>query len=293
MGMKEMEQWLQMEKVDPNSQFATLVRSIYSQESGAGKNTGKSNAGATGHMQLMPGTFAANSDKGWDINNPEHNARAGIRYLGEMFKLAKGDPYLAAVGYYGGPGGMQKARQGIAVYNPRPEGKNDPNTLQYAQQIMNRMQGAKGGTPVAPAPVNDNPMKAMAVVDKVVPYVGLANKNIQGPVEENLPNVAAPAPVENPYLALVQEKNLRDQASEDAQRFQAAYRQSQEQDVWQQFQDKSNEVEALKSYIAQQQEQQQQTMNPIPVMQFATPVIDTRPNFGPFQSFSRWGRNRA
>ena len=90
-------------------QLAEVARSIYKQESGGGKNTKTSNAGAVGGMQILPTTFASVADKGWDINDPMMNARAGIRYIKQMDKLAGGDPALIAAGYYGGPGGLQKA----------------------------------------------------------------------------------------------------------------------------------------------------------------------------------------
>lgn len=116
---------------------ADFVRSIYQQESGSGKNTKTSNAGAVGGMQIIPGTFKSVADDGWDINNPEHNLRAGIRYAKQGFDAAGGDPVLAGAYYYGGPGGMAKARQGVAVSDPR--NPKAPNTLQYGQQVASRM----------------------------------------------------------------------------------------------------------------------------------------------------------
>ena len=115
---------------------AQFVRSIYSQESGSGANTRTSNAGAVGGMQIIPPTFRAVADQGWDINDPVHNARAGIRYANQMYDRAGGDMALAAAGYYGGPGGMDKARQGIAVFDPR--NPNAPSTLQYGAQVASR-----------------------------------------------------------------------------------------------------------------------------------------------------------
>ena len=100
-------------------QLADVARSIYMQESGGGKNTKTSNAGAVGGMQIIPSTFRSVADKDWDINDPMMNARAGIRYLKQLDKQAGGDPALTAAGYYGGPGGLEKARRGIAVSDPR------------------------------------------------------------------------------------------------------------------------------------------------------------------------------
>ena len=135
--------------------LADVARSIYMQESGGGKNTKTSNAGAVGGMQIIPSTFAAVADKGWDINDPELNARAGIRYLSQMYKQAGGDPVLAAAGYYGGPGGLEKARRGVAVSDPR--NPNAPNTLEYGKQVAGRL--GKGAAQETPAPVADAPVQ--------------------------------------------------------------------------------------------------------------------------------------
>ena len=132
-------------------QLAEVARSIYKQESGGGKNTKTSNAGAVGGMQILPGTFASVADKGWDINDPMMNARAGIRYIKQMDKLAGGDPALTAAGYYGGPGGLEKARRGIAVSDPR--NPNAPNTLQYGQQVAARLSGGKAKSETKPVEV--------------------------------------------------------------------------------------------------------------------------------------------
>ena len=149
-------------------QLAEVARSIYKQESGGGKNTKTSNAGAVGGMQILPTTFASVADKGWDINDPMMNARAGIRYIKQMDKLAGGDPALIAAGYYGGPGGLQKAKQGIAVSDPR--NPKAPNTLQYGQQVAARLNGGKANTkPVEVAKVTPVELPAPEVVAEAQP----------------------------------------------------------------------------------------------------------------------------
>ena len=149
-------------------QLAEVARSIYKQESGGGKNTKTSNAGAVGGMQILPTTFASVADKGWDIDDPMMNARAGIRYIKQMDKLAGGDPALIAAGYYGGPGGLQKAKQGIAVSDPR--NPNAPNTLQYGQQVAARLNGGKANTkPVEVAKVTPVELPAPEVVAEAQP----------------------------------------------------------------------------------------------------------------------------
>jgi SLT domain-containing protein len=113
----------------------SLARSIYMQESGAGRNTKTSNAGAVGGMQILPSTFNSVLPGG-NINDPYDNSRAGLRYIKQMYNQSGGDLNLTAVGYYGGPGGMQKAKQGIAVSDPR--NPNAPTTLEYAKQVLAR-----------------------------------------------------------------------------------------------------------------------------------------------------------
>jgi hypothetical protein len=116
---------------------ADFVKSLYQQESSSGENTRTSNAGAVGGMQIIPTTFSSVADAGWDINNPEHNVRAGIRYANQMFDKAGGDAKLAAAGYYGGDGGLNKARKGKAVSDPR--NPHAPNTLEYGDEVASRM----------------------------------------------------------------------------------------------------------------------------------------------------------
>jgi hypothetical protein len=141
--------------VGASPQVADIARSIYHQESNSGKNTKTSNAGAVGGMQILPDTFKEVADKGWDINNPLDNAKAGVRYLQKLYEKAGGDPKLTAVGYYGGPGAIDKAKQGIAVSDPR--NPNAPNTLQYGDQVASRLQGGGGDNWWSNDPVASTP----------------------------------------------------------------------------------------------------------------------------------------
>lgn len=141
-GKSLFDQALQAEGI--TGPLAALARGIYGQESDGGHNASTSNRGAVGGMQIIPSTFKSMADPGWDINDPLLNARAGIRYLKQLDKQAGGDPRLTAAGYYGGPGALEKARQGIAVSDPK--NPNAPNTLQYADQVAARVgkQGPVG-----------------------------------------------------------------------------------------------------------------------------------------------------
>jgi len=155
--------------------FADLARSMHMQESGGGRNTKTSNAGAYGDTQITKGAFGEVADKGWDITNPEHNMRSGIRYLNKMYQRADGDAALAATGYYGGPGGMDKARRGIAVSDPR--NPNAPTTLQYGQQVAGRM----GKVPQVQAVQVQAPVQlAQAPTPTTVAYRDVAPSN--GPI---------------------------------------------------------------------------------------------------------------
>lgn len=134
-----------------------FLKSIYQQESSSGKITKTSPAGAVGSMQIMPKTFAGVADKGWSIQNPEHSMRAGIRYGLEALAAAKGDPVLAGVYYYGGPGGLKAAERGEARMVPAaydPKG-TAPNTLQYGQQVGARTEQMAATVPPAEAPPVD------------------------------------------------------------------------------------------------------------------------------------------
>jgi hypothetical protein len=124
-----------------------VARSIFQQESSSGANVKTSNAGARGPMQVLPATFKAYNPQG-NIDNPYDNSVGGLRYIKDLFNKT-GDLGLTAVGYYGGPKAIEKAKQGVAVSDPR--NPNAPNTLQYMEQVMGRTQGAPAGKQQRPA----------------------------------------------------------------------------------------------------------------------------------------------
>lgn len=116
------------------TQLEPFARSIFQQESSSGKNIQTSNAGARGPMQVLPTTFKAYNPQG-NIDNPYDNIVGGIRYIKDLFSKTN-DLNLTAVGYYGGPKAIEKAKQGVAVRDPR--NPNAPDTLQYASQVTSR-----------------------------------------------------------------------------------------------------------------------------------------------------------
>jgi hypothetical protein len=112
---------------------------VYGQESGGGANTATSINGAVGDMQMLPSTFRAYADKGWDITNPSHNRRAAMRYLKDLAKKSGGNLRTAAGAYYGGEKAIN-ANGSLKTYRnlKRP---SDPSTQEYADQVMGRMEG--------------------------------------------------------------------------------------------------------------------------------------------------------
>ncbi|HQT82293.1 MAG TPA: lytic transglycosylase domain-containing protein [Ferrovaceae bacterium] len=128
---------LTMESVNP--QVAALAQSIYQQESSGGRNTATSNAGAVGVMQMTPATFKQYADKDWNINNPVDNARAGVRYINDLYSKT-GSPALTAIGYYGGPHAIKAAQEGRPISDPR--NPHAPNTFEYARNVVGRMLGS-------------------------------------------------------------------------------------------------------------------------------------------------------
>jgi hypothetical protein len=119
-----------------------LIRSIYGQESSSGRNTGPSPAGARGPMQVMPATFVEMMGPDADIDDPMTNLRAGSRYAQQMLRRAGGDPRLAAAGYYGGPGGMDKLRAGRDTQAPQ---EDFPSVSEYADEVTARMRTTPEG----------------------------------------------------------------------------------------------------------------------------------------------------
>lgn len=115
-------------------------RGIYQQESGSGTNIRTSNQGAVGHSQIKPSTFASVADKGWNIHNPVHNLRAGIRYFKEMYTKSEGDFGAAFAGYNAGPKGIDAYKAGTAFKD-----KKNPHTdsIKYATSVLNKMNSLK------------------------------------------------------------------------------------------------------------------------------------------------------
>jgi hypothetical protein len=83
----------------------SLVKAVIHAESGYNPNA-VSSKGATGLMQLMPGT--AHDLKVADRFNPSDNIRGGVRYLRFLLDTFKGDVTLALAAYNAGLGKVAK-----------------------------------------------------------------------------------------------------------------------------------------------------------------------------------------
>ena len=114
--------------VDP-----ALVRAVIHAESGFNPRA-RSNKGASGLMQLMPGTARMLGVA--DTLQPKDNIRGGAQYLAELLTRFGNDTRLAAAAYNAGPGAVQKYA-GVPPY---------AETQVYVQRVKILFQRYKDGS---------------------------------------------------------------------------------------------------------------------------------------------------
>lgn len=122
--------------VDP-----VLALSIYTQESGGGRNTKTSPKGAMGGFQVMPDTYAQMMGTRAGMDDPWSNMEAGLRYIAYGQKVLKTrDPALLAAGYHAGYNRDSLKRGEI------PDVSDGMiNTRDYARSVAARAGGADPG----------------------------------------------------------------------------------------------------------------------------------------------------
>ncbi len=142
---------LSAKRIEPDNyqQVAkSLVPAVTKQES-AGNPKAVSPKGATGLMQLMPGTAREVAQKlgikNPDLKDPETNVKLGTEYLAQMLKLFKGDVKLALAAYNAGPDRVQKwqSKYGSTWSMIEKEiRKRAPKheTLNYVSKILNNFE---------------------------------------------------------------------------------------------------------------------------------------------------------
>jgi soluble lytic murein transglycosylase-like protein len=114
-----------------------LILAVVMEESG-GDPEARSHKGATGLMQLMPGTAAEMGVS--DATSPSQNLHGGADYLAQMLRRYEGQLDVALAAYNAGPGNVDKAGGKIPAFK---------ETERYVDRVLERYRGLGGGTNLA------------------------------------------------------------------------------------------------------------------------------------------------
>lgn len=131
-----------------------LIRRVMRQESG-GQAGAVSPAGASGLMQVMPGTYRAMAQRyglGADRFDPSNNINAGTAYLGQMLRQFQ-DPRLALAAYNAGPGRVSRA----LASGPDWMAALPSETQNYVRALTGAGGGGGGAAVARPAPDGADP----------------------------------------------------------------------------------------------------------------------------------------
>ena len=134
-----------------------LIHAVAQAESGYNQDA-RSEAGAIGVMQLMPGTAEG---LGVDPTDLRGNIYGGAKYLRQLMDTFGGDIQKVIAAYNAGPGAVQKYG-GIPPYE---------ETQNYVQKVMGNLDGYDlGGS-------GDVPVQVRSLADDAAPFIGVTMDN--------------------------------------------------------------------------------------------------------------------
>jgi hypothetical protein len=121
---KQISQWMPtiQEAAQRYNVPAWLVAAVMYHESG-GNAKAVGGAQDSGLMQIIPSTFAGlrrqDPSIGPDVMDPKTNIMAGAKYLGDLYRVYKGDLTKILRNYNGGPGAVYKPNTKVQSYVPK------------------------------------------------------------------------------------------------------------------------------------------------------------------------------